>query len=334
MKCKISKAQLIGFLYREMPEGEMAALEAHINTCADCRTELESLQSATDILATWQEEDVNLNLTFVNEGDISGKTVLGFPNRHSAFRMAGLFAASILLGFMLMTLARYFWLDSSQKNIVSNDEPVEKMLPNERNDLRKSTPAILDDSASQLTFENKFTTPTQAEAVKKRLAITENVNAIENLINTECVQKNQQRFAQSGKTRGVYLTGKGMIFLVNTEADKEFRDTEAVRILEKVNKHKNVEFFDSARNHDTHNHYNNHVKEFKSAVLNIVHTNENTFKLLAPEESIVIAVDAEVQKEAKNGFIIELNKKDIDTFKHGKIDMQELLKKVRVSDYK
>lgn len=331
MKCKISKAQLIGYLYREMPAGEIAALEAHINTCEDCSEELRILQSATDILGSWQEEEVNLNLTFVNDTDMAQSNLFRFSGNQGLLRMAGLFAASILLGFALMTLAQRFWLEAPEKNFANEASPIERNIDSNNNP--SGTPVTRNDSASQLTFENKFTTPGQAEALKKQLAITENVSRMEHLLNKEFVQKNRQRFAKSGKTKGIYLTGKGMVFLVNTGQEKEFPGKEAARILERVNKRKNVEFFDKSHNHSTVN-LHSHVNDFKSAVLNIVHTNENTFQLLSPEESIVIAVDPEMQKEARNGFIIELHKKDIDTFKHGKIDMQELLKKVHVSDYK
>lgn len=334
MKCKISKAQLIGYLYREMLAGEIAALEAHINTCEDCREELTSLQSASQVLGSWQEEDGNLNLTFVNETEMPESNFARFSGKQGFIKMAGLFAASILLGFVLMTLARHFWLETPDQNFAKNNTRAEEPQERENRANQSETPVTRNDSASQLTFENKFTTPGQAEALKKQLAITENVSLMENLLNKEFLQKNRQRFAKSGKTKGIYLTGKGMVFLVNTEQEKEFPGKEAARILERVNKRKNVEFFDSSHNHSTENLHSSHVNEFKSAVLNIVHTNENTFQLLSPDESIVIAVDPEMQKEARNGFIIELHKKDIDTFKHGKINMQELLKKVRVSDYK
>ncbi len=333
MKCKISKAQLIGYLYREMPAGEIAALEAHIDNCEGCREELKALQSASHILGSWPEEDVNLNLTFVNETEMPGTNVARFFGQEGLFRMAGLFAASILLGFALMTLAQHFWLQTPDRHLANKEILTEENIGS-NNNTQMDTPTTRNDSASQLTFENKFTTPGQAEALKKQLAITENVSLMENLLNEEFVQKNRQRFAKSGKTKGIYLTGKGMVFLVNAEQNKEFPGKEAARILERVNKRKNIEFFDSSHNHSTENPQNSHVNDFKSAVLNIVYTNENTFQLLSPDESIVIAVDSKMQKEARNGFIIELHKKDIDTFKHGKIGMEELLKKVRVSDYK
>jgi anti-sigma factor ChrR (cupin superfamily) len=48
--------QLSGYALTVLPAGEAASMAAHLETCAQCRQELEAMNSTIDALAAWQGE--------------------------------------------------------------------------------------------------------------------------------------------------------------------------------------------------------------------------------------------------------------------------------------
>jgi anti-sigma factor RsiW len=48
------REKLIGYLYDECEAGERAAVQEHLESCADCRAEIASLRSVREDLATWE----------------------------------------------------------------------------------------------------------------------------------------------------------------------------------------------------------------------------------------------------------------------------------------
>lgn len=54
MKCEQIKDRLTEFADKEMSEDEYKAFQAHLDECADCRKELESIQSVLDTCKQWK----------------------------------------------------------------------------------------------------------------------------------------------------------------------------------------------------------------------------------------------------------------------------------------
>jgi len=54
MKCEQIKDRLTEFADKEMSENEYKAFQAHLDECADCRKELESIQSVLDTCKQWK----------------------------------------------------------------------------------------------------------------------------------------------------------------------------------------------------------------------------------------------------------------------------------------
>ncbi|MBT4496195.1 MAG: zf-HC2 domain-containing protein [Gemmatimonadetes bacterium] len=100
MNC--NREQLLDYLYKELEPKAHRALESHLESCPDCRRELEELGGTTRLLRTWPDEESHLNLVFVAEEAEKGKHSL--PTwlttaawRRWAFGLAGSLAVALLL---------------------------------------------------------------------------------------------------------------------------------------------------------------------------------------------------------------------------------------------
>lgn len=55
--------ELMGFLYRELTEGEALAFQRHLNECTTCRTELSSFTDVRESVGSWRDESlINVGL--------------------------------------------------------------------------------------------------------------------------------------------------------------------------------------------------------------------------------------------------------------------------------
>src|SRR6188508_2428812 len=53
------REKLIGYVYDECEPAERAAVQEHLETCADCRTEIAALRSVRSDLQSWQVPDAD-----------------------------------------------------------------------------------------------------------------------------------------------------------------------------------------------------------------------------------------------------------------------------------
>ncbi len=105
MTCDDNKILLMDFLYNEIaPEAE-TLVRAHLQNCAACRGEYETLSRTSLTLKAWENEDPRLHLTFVREssswlGALKEKL---FPAEAPRWGKLASVAAGIALGVLLIS---------------------------------------------------------------------------------------------------------------------------------------------------------------------------------------------------------------------------------------
>jgi hypothetical protein len=100
MNC--NREQLLDYLYQELEPEAHRAFESHLESCPDCRRELQELGGTTRFLRTWPDEESRLNLVFVAEEAEKEKWALPSwlttaPWRRWTIGLAGSLAALLLL---------------------------------------------------------------------------------------------------------------------------------------------------------------------------------------------------------------------------------------------
>jgi len=82
---------LVGYLYEEMDAAERAAFDAHLPTCARCRSELAALGGVRQQLARWNPPEPKLTPSAISHqpSAIHCGTCSKCRERHDAFVEAG-----------------------------------------------------------------------------------------------------------------------------------------------------------------------------------------------------------------------------------------------------
>jgi len=89
--CSYGEERLAGLLYEDGDAQEMVALRAHLATCAGCRTELEGLVAARELLSAWPNAVNAPRMVYVNE-----RVGVGARLRRWAGELAGQGFAAVL----------------------------------------------------------------------------------------------------------------------------------------------------------------------------------------------------------------------------------------------
>jgi len=67
MKCKEMPERLVSLLYGELNAEEAKAIQAHLDSCGECRRVFEELRSTTNLLGEWKDLAPDRNFVFVTE---------------------------------------------------------------------------------------------------------------------------------------------------------------------------------------------------------------------------------------------------------------------------
>ncbi len=109
MKCEVTRDQLVGFFYAELPAEDHARIEAHVQRCKACAQRLAEIRSTTEILAAWPDEEPDLDLHFGTSAAVpSWKRVFALrPWQRFAVGFAAALAAALVLLSLLNLEANY-----------------------------------------------------------------------------------------------------------------------------------------------------------------------------------------------------------------------------------
>ncbi|MFQ5707211.1 MAG: hypothetical protein ACE5HO_07150 [bacterium] len=189
---------------------------------------------------------------------------------------------------------------------------------------------------SESAFRKRIVFKERAENDK----IKKNVEIMANIMDTALSKKYHQQFGSGGKTKGIYLDGVGVIFFMKGEINpKEFEPFEsAMRLYIEAQKgqqapQRKLDAWKSESDKRTREV----VKQFKSAVVELVGDYGHTLRNVKPSEFVVVAVDFnniwEFQNFSLQKFIVKIKKKDLDAYNRGKMKLAELRKKVEFQDF-
>lgn len=332
MKCNVSKEELIGYLYREMEEGEQQALEEHLTQCPACQKELEELSQASRLLRAWQPEEPNLKLVFVNENPRRGKLRPGewakaFARRRWVLGVAGAAALALII------FSIFRWGAFPGRNEISVVEKDGGKPPANW----ESTSGERDSLGSFRQFINGNELPEHFVFTQKpRERIRRDIDVMANIMDAALEKKYQTFFQSRGKTHGIYMDGLGAVFFLQ-DSGSDSTGKEALQVIEELRTHKNFTFStrypDAWRDEKSKESWEN----FETALLEVVGDYSHTLRPLQPTESVVVAIDLDKKRgfysNKPQRFLLKVKKKDLDAYNRGQIRLAEFRKKVEVQQY-
>jgi len=110
MKCENIKLLLMDFFYEEISEKEKTILQQHLQDCAICRQEFQTLKETSSILKKWENVNPDMNFVFVTEKNTIWqklKEIFSFPPKKVAYGFVFGFVSILLLLAVMNTEIKY-----------------------------------------------------------------------------------------------------------------------------------------------------------------------------------------------------------------------------------
>jgi len=333
MKCNISKEQLIGYFYKEIPPEDLKAVEKHLTLCPDCQKELAELSQTSRLLQAWPVEEPDLKFIFVEEKPYAKAFHLSdwlviMPQRHQVFAFAALF----LLTFVVLTVLKFNReMNGSSNNAAlrENTPPVQVFeVPQHQHD----SIVFRDYPVAGNEFPNRLMVPNPGNQ-----RILKDIDVMANIMDAALERKYQHFFESRGKIRGAYLDGVGAVFLLKENAGSRQEPAEWAQIAERLQSGGDSPALSWHSEIRVNGQSVDSLEDFPGTLLEIVGDYSQTLRPLPASESIVVAVDLGGKLGSAgagvNRFILRVQKKDLDAYTQGQIQLAEFREKVQIQKY-
>lgn len=333
MKCNISKEQLIGYFYKETLQEEVEAIEKHLTLCPDCQKELEELSQTSRLLQAWPVEDPDLKFIFVEEKPRPKTFPLpdwrGIMVQH---RRVFAFAALFFLTFIVLTVLKFNREMNGGSNntaLRENTPPVQVFeVPQHQHDsiIFRDYPVIGNE------FGNRVMVPNSGNQ-----RILKDIDVMANIMDAALERKYHRFFESGGKIRGAYLDGVGAVFLLKENSSDRQEPAEWAQIIERLQPGRDSQTLSWQPEIRVNGQSVDSLEDFPGTLLEIVGDYSQTLRPLPMSESIVVAVDLGDKSGSAgappNRFILRVQKKDLDAYNQGQIQLAEFREKVQIQKY-
>ena len=101
MKCSDYHMLMMDALYDEISGGNKKALDAHLESCPDCREKYQALQATTHTLEKWEDVKPHVNLTFVSQ---TGSRFVDFFRNLKSWKLPVRFGVAVASLLLLLSL--------------------------------------------------------------------------------------------------------------------------------------------------------------------------------------------------------------------------------------
>lgn len=333
MKCNISKEQLIGYFYKEIPPEELETVEKHLPLCPDCQKELEELSQASRLLQAWPVEEPDLKFIFVEEK--SRPKTFRLPDWQGIMpqhRRMVAFAALFLLTFVILTVLKFDREMNGGSNntaLRENTPPVQVFeVPQHQHD----SIVFRDYPVAGNEFPNRVMVPNPGNQ-----RILKDIDVMANIMDAALERKYQHFFESGGKIRGAYLDGVGAVFLLKENAGSRQEPAEWAQIAERLQSGGDSQTLSWQPEIRVNGQGVDSLEDFPGTILEIVGDYSQTLRPLPMSESIVVAVDLGDKfgnaGAPPNRFILRVQKRDLDAYSQGQIQLAEFREKVQIQKY-
>jgi hypothetical protein len=333
MKCNISKEQLIGYFYKEMAPEELKVIEKHLAQCPDCQKELEELSQTSRLLQAWPAEEPDLEFIFVEEKSRAKKFRLpGWRGMRPRHRWGSAFATMFLLAFMILTVLKFNRdMNGGNKNIALRENktpvPVFEMSQHKLDSITFH---------GETLAENEFQNRIMAQNFENQ-RILKDIDVMANIMDAALDLKYHHFYETGGKIHGAYLDGVGAVFLLKEDADSQQQPVELTQIIEQLKSGRDLQNLSWQPGIRVNGQNLDSLEDFPGTLLEIVGDYSHTLRPLPAAESIVVAVDLDGSPGSPgarlNRFILRVQKKDLDAYNQGQIQLAEFREKVQIQKY-
>ncbi|MFQ5753579.1 MAG: hypothetical protein ACE5HI_16440, partial [bacterium] len=164
-----------------------------------------------------------------------------------------------------------------------------------------------------------------------------NLDIMSNIMDTALNQKYHKKIGSKGKTYGIYLDGLGVLFFMQGNLQRNGETTPISVYLDELREHQEVRVSRKERVQKQKTNFRELLDEYKNVLLEVVGDYGHTLRTLKPTDHVVVAVDFDrvwgYDKSVPNRFIMNVQKKDLDTYNRGNLKLAEFRQKVKFMEY-